>query len=972
MKKKTLKGPLTKKKTIVKKDKSKSLPRKSSLTTLKTKKIELKKTKNVTKKTTKKKLENKVKKPQIKKIVLANKEKIKTKEKSNLIVKRKKSQTSLQKKTTSKKPLLKKKLKLTKKLEPINKVRKKQLSTLSNSKPKKKSSLKKTIKSKSEKGKVKKNLVSKSVTGTSTEHSIIKKSAQLTKNISSQVTLASQLKAELETKISQLQTRVLTLQAVKNKNPSLNQILVSLKEELIKELFPLLKNISLKQTSKNTLSQIEELLNIEIKKVKTEQHSNHFEMKKEVEHFCKAFEKKILLLFQDQNLQKFKLENVSLQLPSKITSLVNKKVDKKMLELQQEIKGFSKENQNQKKELSQLKKTIKTLLCEENVSLDDIFSKISEIEKSNKQIEQRIFEYKKQANQKQDRKKKGIENLTCAHNNFVAHIKEEHEQLKCTAQNSYNLVAKEVQDIFSHLKMFEKKLSFLEKNMQSSQHSSSFKKELDSLKEFKEKVASQLAHFTQTTDQQHKQHAFKLQNYIKALDMKVKNLEIKHTSLFESNYNKQSKALQVSLQKNISKEVKAVCQSLSLLQRETVAKEIVALNTEFKLLVESNKDEMLDFKAQIGSLGSKLTSELEEEFKNSLETFNRELKEKESCFLTKLLALEEERSNSTLELENFKKEIAELTKDYISKAHKELETFKQQEYSLKEETKQSISQIETIAINKKEELIVYLESQKIKDEGQLEMFKTSFSQKAHNLHTFLDTKLNSIEKKFVEKNIKNVKEDLQPHFESIELLSQTLKSKAEVIDTRIEDVETKERDFFENLQAEQNRAQEKVENRLMELEKQLNKRFLDFEVGFSNFKRVVVDEVEGVIKDTKLLIDEKIQQIDSSLSNSQFTFKNNTLPKERIETQIENLKREICDLQVKFEISEPSFKEGFDMNEYVHLMASYEEQLTSLISSLKNRGLDNTHIEQVLFSKGHPKFYVKAVLRDFDEISSPF
>ena len=56
------------------------------------------------------------------------------------------------------------------------------------------------------------------------------------------------------------------------------------------------------------------------------------------------------------------------------------------------------------------------------------------------------------------------------------------------------------------------------------------------------------------------------------------------------------------------------------------------------------------------------------------------------------------------------------------------------------------------------------------------------------------------------------------------------------------------------------------------------------------------------------------------------------------------------------------------MNDHVHFMSEYENQLISLIKNLKNKGISEGVITQALINKGHPRFYVSMIIENFDEI----
>jgi len=200
----------------------------------------------------------------------------------------------------------------------------------------------------------------------------------------------------------------------------------------------------------------------------------------------------------------------------------------------------------------------------------------------------------------------------------------------------------------------------------------------------------------------------------------------------------------------------------------------------------------------------------------------------------------------------------------------------------------------------------------------------------------------------------------------------------------------------------QNTLKEKVEERWIGLEKQLNKRFLKLDSNFSSFKGIVIDETEDLIKELNDVLKNKIDEVNNVVKNkieevnsaitkkvsefnknanqnnklieqnlTKMNFSNNessNVVKEfkelyhNISTEITENRNEINDIRVKMDI----FTTHEDsVNEHIYHMRVYEEQLIALIQSLKEKGIQNDAIKTALMKKGHPRYYINMIIDNF-------
>jgi hypothetical protein len=514
---------------------------------------------------------------------------------------------------------------------------------------------------------------------------------------------------------------------------------------------------------------------------------------------------------------------------------------------------------------------------------------------------------------------------------------------------------------------------------------------------------------------------------------------------------------------------------------ESLARQIAMSSDQLSKI----KDESYQFRDSIKSdIEDKLVysnNKNDEEFKLHLEKFKNELKTKEEEFLKKLLALEEEKNSAILGLSGFKTELATHTKEYIDSLDKQLEKIKVEGKNLEEEKNVFVGvledttnarklDIESFGNEIRDSIASVISLQKETFEKNENSFRNIFSDKISNLENFQKKKLESIEKKFVDKNLKFVEDRVEQSIDMLKLIEDSLSAKVLTIDKKVDEVNAKEDDLAENVGLFENRVNERIETRLMSAEQSFNSRFLKIEekasqrvsdlsqrerefvedcssleteinervegrmmaleqsfnerilkieeqnrekvdalasrenelmtdfqnleielresseervIGleqsmnrrmlgineeFTNFKGIVVDEVEDLMKEVKVLMSEKVNQVDVHINKINFAgsevvkrIKDFDIMKNSLEKEITFVRDDINDLRVKQDVLP---KTSSNSTELVNYMSDYEQNLAHLVNSLKHRGISNDAILQTLAQKGHPMYYVKMVINE--------
>lgn len=454
--------------------------------------------------------------------------------------------------------------------------------------------------------------------------------------------------------------------------------------------------------------------------------------------------------------------------------------------------------------------------------------------------------------------------------------------------------------------------------------------------------------------------------------------------------------------------------------KEDFAKHIMS-GKEFLTRIETEiKEEKHRLSEDVESKFINSKVQFEEEFRAHLKFFDTEIKEKESEFLSKLMVIEDDKKKMLAELNNFKEEIAKSTQVFKDSINQEFDKLKEEEVSFETQKQDFINEIDDLANARKQgfenfaveienKLKLVLEEEKETFAMHENTFREVFNEKINNLIDITKHRLDGIEHKFLDNSFKKFDEKVVEETKALELFAEKLESQNKLIVDKSIELDTKTDNLEKNLMAHEQNIQKreekfdkrmldkedamkvklsefeshvlevegdlksKVEERLTQLEKQLNKRFLDYDGEFSNFKSVVVDEVEGLVKDVNKIIDSRVELVDKSLVKIKFigeesVKKVNSLAefKEQIHSQVHSLKEKLHSMEVKFDIM--SSPQVTTISDHVSYMNEYENQLVALVKNLKAKGIPTNNIAHMLVNKGHPRFYVSVMLERFDEI----
>jgi hypothetical protein len=418
--------------------------------------------------------------------------------------------------------------------------------------------------------------------------------------------------------------------------------------------------------------------------------------------------------------------------------------------------------------------------------------------------------------------------------------------------------------------------------------------------------------------------------------------------------------------------------------KDEISKQILNDTNHLNKITQENKDELTNLKEVIESKFLIAKEQFESSFITKLSDFDNELKSKESEFLEKLSIIEVDKNKMVEELGSFKDEITLLTKNYVSNLDDELQKIKAEEAKFDREVEDFGIHVQEIVKARKLELTDYskklegelfevLKSQKENFERNENTFRETFNEKISNLKDYTKNRLDSIEKRFIEKNLKYVTDQIENGLNDLNVYNERIKTKEAEINAKFEEFELFQQNSFVEMKAEKDRIGEGIEERVMGLEQKFNKRFLDYGSDISDFKGVIIDELDGFMRDTNSVLAKKLDQIDTSFAKVNFI--NNEIKRSfdkikeienKVDFELRGIRDDVSDVRVKLEVIDGG--SSHSINDHVQYMSAYEDQLLSLIDSLKNRGIANDQIMAALTNKGHPRFYVAMILENYTKL----
>ena len=496
---------------------------------------------------------------------------------------------------------------------------------------------------------------------------------------------------------------------------------------------------------------------------------------------------------------------------------------------------------------------------------------------------------------------------------------------------------------------------------------------------------------------------------------KLKSLFGEHSSHFSKEHKDHKKQLHLlkHSQNLLTEKVYSPSDRSSSFERKDIPQ-----NKDANSLLEKNNEESLEVKKFVKTSLKKLSEKFENMFHTELLAFDRQLKEKEENLTTKIISLEEERSNISSQFQKYKQELLDLTKEQKEKLNKDFDKIETEDKKLIQKQQDIFKEIEkhsnNIFTSHIQQIKDFLEEQKKQHNAQEDSFKSLFSQKINNLHTYFDDKIQDIEEKFIDKNTPILEEKLKTEFKKIEDTQTQINSQNEEFSKKLNFLKEEHDEKITKIVENEKERNKKTEEGLNNLEEKTKNQIEKQELKFSKLKLGIVKETEELVKDVGITISglvedfrnsvlnlekeyrEKLNEQDLKISNSILEIEKTTSEKmeilntslkdlffnishlkgslrqiigieRNIEGNIKMLEKKYNTLKEKFE-NINVFVDLSHIKQFCYTMASYEKKLYSLISTLKLRKVPEDEIERVLTLKGHPKLYVRIILATHNKI----
>lgn len=396
------------------------------------------------------------------------------------------------------------------------------------------------------------------------------------------------------------------------------------------------------------------------------------------------------------------------------------------------------------------------------------------------------------------------------------------------------------------------------------------------------------------------------------------------------------------VQELLEKKVEASVQSFE----HKMASQFVKNNELLSKIEQESKEQRRDASEEMEKRFFEIKGQFEGSYSELISKFDIELKRKEQEYLEKILLIEKEKEEA---VRNFSAKISE-----VSSIQKEFDKEKEEfEKLFEQKVSSSQQELEIYTQSIKDQLAQVVAHERESFEYRESSFKDLFTEKVDTLHDFYRTRIDKLERKFLEKNHKLFEDTIKQHVDSIEATKDSVQSSLNVLEEREQLLENKTQEFFENLKAERINFEQHLDGVFKEHEKKISKRLLGFDADFNQFKGVIIEEVNSLMKDMKTALTSKSQPSITAAGKTEL---------QAVEGDIRSLWKEHSELKSRIN-NISSFNPQDGMNAIVGGLVDYENSLVSLVESLKRRGVSDETIKDALANKGHPRLYVSMILQ---------
>ncbi|NKQ37950.1 MAG: hypothetical protein HF967_00450, partial [Methanosarcinales archaeon] len=333
---------------------------------------------------------------------------------------------------------------------------------------------------------------------------------------------------------------------------------------------------------------------------------------------------------------------------------------------------------------------------------------------------------------------------------------------------------------------------------------------------------------------------------------------------------------------------------------------------------------VLDYEQKLKDAQEVISQYLDMKTSDMYSKFEGDMSQYKEFYGSEFQSIQEKVVQYLKDIEEEKNTFSSLIKNYVVQIDSKIEEVNDLEANLENTIKDAKVVINSYIEEKTEEIdsrfLEILQERTDSFMRKEENLLSSYNEKVTTLSNNVNDRLDSIEHKFIEKNTKKVVDVVETEFAKtkhlitelkdireevfkkeqtieetlIDATSEFEKQKLNVIET-VTSLNNEAKEHYLNLEEEASRIKSEVseisEERMTRFEQHLNKRYLETEQKITEVKRILVDEIEGFMKDIsqKVQINErKIQAVFNNPQDPQQSLQNSSLQiEDKSDTNIE-------------------------------------------------------------------------------------
>lgn len=600
---------------------------------------------------------------------------------------------------------------------------------------------------------------------------------------------------------------------------------------------------------------------------------------------------------------------------------ITKKANEQKNQLLQEIKALLEGQAQREQKVQQLSNKVSHTYSKNQLdkAFEDVADEVERIKLHEKNEEQKLHG---DVNQIRKKEKEDITNLT-----NTTQALQEQTSIQYLKDHLTNELEKRINEIkeeqYKHIKELEK-LHSQEKRLDKTEHlieerEEQIEEKIQNQFNELEKAKSHWEEFFSNIQQSVEEDEASLNKALSSIEVLKKDLKQYGDELSEL------KKSQTPLKQYLVDKYNILVDAFHTMQKE---------RSEFEKELQSRQDEIIaskfnqyyqeiaNYRSELENTQDKINQIIDSKTHATYEEFENTMKNYKQEYSQEIYQVQQSINQYLEQIKVDEKKFTDLMSQYIESVNTKIEEVNELEtnfdtllHKARKEVDEYIqSNIESInstfdtMLNEKTDSFLQKESELLH----------SYHSKIQKLEDHINNRLDSIEHKFVEKNISSIKDTIKEESQLVDekieelhslksenesmqqnveqsLLStiESLEEKKNTISKELEELSQNTKDEFKNYEERANNLDTKIsqtnEERITQFEQHLNKRYLEIESKISYIKEVLIDEVEGMMRDVSQDINSKKEEIDS--------FMQSTLGVNSFSEEVNNLRDKLAQLE---------------------------------------------------------------------------